>query len=100
MKKIIQVSRELEDIVPRFLANRYREVPLLHSAVESADFAMLEILGHKLKGTAGGYGFFELGEIASRLEKAAEQRSLPLVKESVTEFENHLGEVQIQYVDE
>jgi HPt (histidine-containing phosphotransfer) domain-containing protein len=39
-------------------------------ALQKSDINQLSILSHKLKGSAGGYGFDSISEAAARLEQA------------------------------
>lgn len=43
----------------------------LQMALDSADRRELVIYAHRLKGSAGGYGFFDLSQAAWHLEQAA-----------------------------
>ncbi|HMS82845.1 MAG TPA: Hpt domain-containing protein [Nitrospira sp.] len=93
----VEISRDLEDIVPTFLENRGKDLQTLHVAVVSQDFSTLQTLGHRMKGDGGGYGFDAISTIGARLETAAKQQDLPVSKHLIAELEDFLNRVTVLY---
>ena len=54
-------------------------------------------LGHRMKGTGGGYGFPELTELGGALEKAAELADAPEIRRKTQECEAYLNAVELEY---
>ena len=68
---IARCSKDLEAIVPRYLARRREEIASLRARLDAGDYKALRIIGHSLKGSGGGYGMPALSDIGARIEKAA-----------------------------
>ena len=70
MKKI-GIDPDIYEIAIQFLQNRRNEQKVFHEAIEKKDLNVIQTLGHRLKGNAGGYGFDELGDLGAQLEQSA-----------------------------
>jgi CheY-like chemotaxis protein len=58
-------------LVPVFLASKPRQIEEARASLAQKDFEPIQRFGHNLKGTGGGYGFPEIGEMGNEIEKAA-----------------------------
>jgi HPt (histidine-containing phosphotransfer) domain-containing protein len=67
----VQVSAELRDLIPRFLANRRVEVEQLRGAIARGNLEEARRIGHGLKGVGGGYGFDEVTRLGTEIEHCA-----------------------------
>lgn len=77
----LEVSKELEDIMPLFLDTVSKNISSIHDALQSGDFETVRTLGHRMKGAGGGYGFDRVTELGREIEIAAKRKqrgSLPL----------------------
>lgn len=96
MKKIkVQVPEELQEIAPNYLKNRILDLAVLKDALNRKDFKAISAIAHKTKGTAGGYGFDELGAIAKSLEMAAKSEVLRDADAAWEKMKIHLESVEI-----
>ena len=93
----VTIDAELEDIVPAFLANRRKDVQKLRTALAQKDFETIQLLGHRMKGDGGGYGFKTIGEIGAKMELAAAQHDHPAIEQHTTELEDFLTRVRVEY---
>lgn len=93
----VQVDRDLQDIVPGFLANRQKDLGTLRSALAEHDFATIQVLGHRMKGDGGGYGFDRITEIGSVMELAAARHDHPAIAQYTAELEDFLARVSVIY---
>lgn len=59
------------DLVPAFLARRADDVVALRAALAASDFEPVRVIGHRLAGSAPGYGFPEIGKLGRDIESAA-----------------------------
>lgn len=91
------IDPDLEDIVPGFLENRRHDVIALQAAIHSDDFKTIRILGHRMKGDGGGYGFEAISTIGAALEQAAARQDHPSIKRLTAELEKFLGTVKVVY---
>ncbi len=56
------------DILPLFIANVPKYLENLTQHIAAEDWAMAARVCHDLKGTAGGYGYPDIGAVAKQLE--------------------------------
>jgi len=97
-KKIIEIDKDIADIVPGFLENRRKEIITLKDALAKGDFTTARNIGHKISGNAGSYGFDELGEIGANLETNATKKDLQRSKSNVESIEHYLANIEVKYI--
>ena len=93
----VRIDQDLEDIVPIFLANRRKDLQKLRDALVEHDFETIRVLGHRMKGDGGGYGFDRITEIGGVMELAAARRDHPAIERHTAELEDFLARVTIVY---
>jgi Hpt domain-containing protein len=93
----ISIDADLEDLVPGFLENRRRDVTTLAAAVHIKDVKTVRLLGHRMKGDGGGYGFQEISCIGEALEQAAIREDWKLIEERTAALRAFLGQVDVIY---
>ena len=93
----VEISRDLEEIVPIFLRNRENDLRTLRDALTRHDFVTIQTLGHRLKGDGGGYGFDRITEIGATMEHAAKQQDPSLTEEQILRLEDFLRRVCVIY---
>ena len=93
----VRIDRDLEDIVPAFLANRQKDLQTIRSALAEHDFDAIRVLGHRMKGDGGGYGFDRITEIGGVMELAASRRDYPAIEQHTAELEDFLTRVTVIY---
>ena len=93
----VEISRDLEDIVPIFLGNRENDLQTLRDALTRQDFGTIQNLGHRLKGDGGGYGFDKITDIGALLEQAAKQRDGSMIEQQIVQLEDFLRRVSVVY---
>jgi HPt (histidine-containing phosphotransfer) domain-containing protein len=93
---VVRVDPELADLVPRFLANRARDVEKLREALARDDHEAIRATGHVLKGVGGGYGFPTISEIGARIERCGLDHKPGEAAEAVTELADYLARVRVE----
>ena len=93
----VTIDADLGDIVPTFLSNRRKDVKKLRTALAQEDFETIRLLGHRMKGDGGGYGFKTIGEVGAKMELAAGQRNHPAIGQSIAQLEDFLARVNVIY---
>lgn len=93
----VEISRDLEDIVPIFLANRNKDLQILRDARIAQNFRTVETLGHRMKGDGGGFGFHQITEIGAAIERAAKLEDGSTVEQYITQLEDFLKRVAVVY---
>ena len=74
-------------LLPYYIKAREEDARKLHAALENSDFAILTRLAHKIRGSAGTYGFEKTAACAAHLEQAAQARNLEYCADRVVELE-------------
>lgn len=95
---IVEIDNELEPIVPEFLEKRSQECPLILEMLAQGRLPEITVLGHRMKGAGGSYGFdliSELGEVMENASMAGDQESIRL---AVAQLSNYLARVSVVYV--
>jgi hypothetical protein len=75
-------------------------VPAYRDALRAGDFETVRMMGHKMRGTGGGYGFPLLTEIGRMIEDAALRRDSGEVAASVDRLATYVETVQLDYAEE
>ncbi len=96
-KIIVNVDRDLEDLIPGFMDNRQNDIVTIRNAVEQEDYETVRSLAHCLKGCGAGYGFNEITEIGATLEQAAKAKDRQKIEEWLNYLAQYLGKVEIVY---
>jgi HPt (histidine-containing phosphotransfer) domain-containing protein len=94
---IVYLDADLRDIVPGFLNNRRKDIETLTACMENGQLDTIRLLGHRLKGDGGGYGFDAISNIGHALEQAALRGDLVTIRESTAELTNFLTRVRVVY---
>jgi len=97
---IIRIDPDLEAIVPGFLANRRRDLETIEACLKQGDLNTIRLLGHRMKGDGGGYGFDEISAIGGRLEQAVMIHDRPSIEEQAASLKDFLHRVEVVYARE
>jgi HPt (histidine-containing phosphotransfer) domain-containing protein len=92
---IVNVTKDLEALIPRFLANRQKDIATITHALETKDFDAIRIVGHSIKGVGGSYGFDAITIFGTELEVAAVHSDVPKVRDTLSRYQDYLGRVKI-----
>ena len=94
---ILYIDQGLEEIVPGFLENRRREVQTLEIALQENNLAQIQIIGHRMRGDGGGYGFDAISTIGVALEQAAAREDRDAIRRRIAELIDFLARVTVVY---
>lgn len=94
---LVHISQDLEAIVPGFLANRRRDLVTIEACLKQGDLNTIRMLGHRMKGDGGGYGFDQISAIGDRLEQAAIAQDPAAIAAQVAELKDFLAKVTVVY---
>lgn len=64
-------------LISIFVRNLPQRMTALHSAEQRSDWREIANVAHQMAGAAGGFGFFELGKVAARIETLAKDHLNP-----------------------
>ena len=93
----VSIDPGLEEIVPGFLENRQRDVQALETALQQNNLAQIRIIGHRMKGDGGGYGFDAISSIGAALEQAAAREDRSAIRRHTAELIDFLARVTVVY---
>jgi PAS domain S-box-containing protein len=85
-KTQVIIDERLRAIIPVYLEGRRRDMRTVLAALDQDDYEQIRTVGHKMRGSGGGYGLPEMSAIGQRLESAAESRDANRIREHVTEL--------------
>lgn len=94
---IVHIDPDLEAIVPGFLANRRRDLITIEGCLNQGDLNTIRLLGHRMKGDGGGYGFDQISTIGNDLEQAAMIQDRPSIEKQVALLKDFLSRVEVVY---
>ncbi len=93
----VSIDPGLEEIVPGFLENRQRDVQALETALQQNNLAQIRMIGHRMKGDGGGYGFDAISSIGAALEQAAAREDRSAIRRHTAELIDFLARVTVVY---
>ena len=93
----VQINEDLKEIVPGFLGNRRRDLQTLELALGQDDLHAIHMIGHRLKGDGGGYGFDAISVIGGILEQAAAREDRNEIRRQIAELGDFLARVTVVY---
>ena len=96
-KVIVTIDQDLEEIIPGFLENRRKDAASLEAALEENDLKTVRLLGHRMKGDGGGYGFQEISTIGDALEQAAIRGDRIVIQRQTATLVDFLAQVEVRY---
>ncbi len=94
---VVRANPTLADLIPGFLQNRRHDVTAMLDALDGSDFAIVENLGHGMKGAGGSWGFQGITDIGAALELAAGSGDNEGSRRWVGELSRYLDRVEIVY---
>lgn len=97
-KLIIQVDRELEDLMPLFMDTRMRDMAGLAKGLASNDFVALRVIGHGMKGSGGAFGFQLVTDIGDIIEASALKNDAATIEQQFAVLRDYLARVEVQYI--
>jgi len=95
----LEVSKELEDIMPLFLDTVSKNISSIDDALQSGDFETVRTLGHRMKGAGGGYGFDRVTELGREIEIAAKESNADRCRSLNEELSQLMANTDIVFVD-
>lgn len=93
----VSIDKDLEDLIPGYIKNRYKDIESINTAINTGDYETIRILGHSMKGSGGGYGFDEITTIGMQIEKAAKETNTDDIKYWLEKLSHYLKHIDITY---
>ncbi|MBF0176034.1 MAG: Hpt domain-containing protein [Magnetococcales bacterium] len=96
-KILVHIDKDLAEIVPGYIQNRWRDVEAMRLAVENHDLESLRVMGHRMKGSGAGYGFDAITEIGRRVESCAREEQIGEINHEIEALVEYLQRIDVQY---
>ena len=93
----VRVDPELEEIVPEFLEMTLQDLHELEAALKRRDGEAAGMYAHRIKGSAGGYGFHHVTELGAAMEEKASSHAWEEAARLAGELGHYLDRVDIVY---
>jgi HPt (histidine-containing phosphotransfer) domain-containing protein len=93
----IIVDKDLEDLIPDYIGNREKEVVTLTDLFLKKEFPQIQAIGHKLRGSAGSYGFSELSDIGKELEEKAKVADSTSINHALNQYRLYLKRIKVSF---
>lgn len=84
--ELVKEDASFADIVIQFVDSLGERMKKMEDAVRAADFEMLRVAAHQLKGSGGGYGYPILTDRAANLERRAKAQTIDDCANAVAEL--------------
>ncbi len=94
---MVRLDPDLKPLIPRFLENRRKDLTAIYAALQREDFEEIRLLGHRMRGDGGGYGFDTVSEIGAALEHASAHRNAKEVRRHADALLAFLNRVEVVY---
>lgn len=96
-KITVKINSELIELIPAFLETRGKDIRAMNKALETADYEIIERIGHGMKGAGGGFGFEAITEIGSFIEKAAQDKDAVRMQEGIDALSHYMQHLEVIY---
>jgi len=91
----VAVDEDLLELIPGYLENRRHDIREINNALVQDDFETIRSLGHKMKGSGGGYGFDAISDIGRALENAAKDRRAQEIRDQLERLQYFLDNLEL-----
>ena len=96
-RHVVVIAKDLEELIPAFLANRRRDAEAMRTLLLSDDFEGLRLLGDRIKGVSGSFGFVRTAAIAKTIEDKARQGNRAALHLLVEEYARHVEVIDVVF---
>jgi CheY-like chemotaxis protein len=93
----VTVDPDLADLIPGYIEKRRLDIEKLAGLLAAEKFDDMRSVGHKIKGSGGGYGFTGLSEIGAQLEIAAKASDASAFQTALDRLKDYLQRLEIIY---
>ncbi len=94
---VVLVDSAFEPLIPKFMANRNKEVTTMSEPMAQSDFETIRQVAHGMKGVSGSYGFHGMTTIAGRVEDAAKAADGDSIRQDLVELKSYFARAEITY---
>ena len=92
---VVHIDPSLKELVPRYLDNRHKDITEIRRLLAAGDLEAVRIIGHNMAGSAGGYGFPEIGKLGKEIEGAALRAHTQGIGHWATQLADYLSRITV-----
>lgn len=96
-KVIVHIDKDLKKLIPQYLKNRRNDAHNIVDALERGDYETIQVVGHSMKGSGGGYGLETISTIGLAIEMAAKEKSSDQICTAVEALYDYMNRLEIIY---
>jgi HPt (histidine-containing phosphotransfer) domain-containing protein len=93
---IVTVDRDLQDLIPLFMAQRQADQAAIADALLSRNFEALRKIGHNMNGAGASYGFERISDLGERLTQAARAGDVAAIDEIKHAFDDYMERLVVK----
>ena len=94
---IVHADADLADDVVWYKEKLQTHLCTAREALKAMDIAVVQNVGHRIKGSAQSFGFHWAGEIGKRLELAAKEKDVHAMAQCLALLSDFLDQVEIVF---
>jgi CheY-like chemotaxis protein/HPt (histidine-containing phosphotransfer) domain-containing protein len=94
LDRAAHIDQEIRQRRPKFLEYRRKDLGAMRQAADQQDYEAIRIMGHRIKGLAGSYGFHDIGALGHQLEQAAQARDLAAIHHEIMKLAAILAQTE------
>jgi signal transduction histidine kinase/DNA-binding response OmpR family regulator len=91
--KAVEVLSDFTPLVAKYLMSFESKLLSIQQALSTNDWSQIQQIIHKIKGSAGSYGYTYLSELAVSVEHNIEQQSWPQAQKSLAEMQDYMQQL-------
>jgi hypothetical protein len=95
---VITVDRDLQDLMPIFMAQRQADQAAIAAALPLRHFEALRKVGHGMAGAGTSYGFPHISDLGERIVLAARAGDVAVLDALKCEFDDYMRRLVVKYL--
>lgn len=93
----VTLAREFQELIPKFIENRRRELEALRDALAAGRYEQLGELGHRMRGIGASYGFDRVSALGRLIEQHAVAADREALASCVADYADYLQRLHVVY---
>jgi PAS domain S-box-containing protein len=89
-------ARRMAERIPAYLENCRQNVIVMQDALDQLDFEAATIIGHRLRGSGGGFGYQAITDFGASIEQACEANDLHSARAQLGDLSSYLDSVDVR----
>lgn len=98
MKETVYIDEDYQELMSMYLTNQKKTLKEILNMIKVSDHKGLVFMGHKIKGSADNYGFYEVGKLGKALELAGQDRDFDKANALIEDIEAYMAHIRIEYI--